>query len=93
MLQFVNDIAEPFFEKFKTLDDYLEYILNDNLLISYKDQIVPIVYYLMGRKQDACDYIDSRQKDTKRKGYTDIGDSVFISNFFSLLSTTTQSGL
>lgn len=83
MLDYVETIAEPFFSQFVSLDYYLEYRKNVGLQ-SERDQIIPIIYYLLGRKQDALEYIESRLNDPIRKGYTDIGDPVFLKNFYSL---------
>ena len=83
MIYYVKTLAEPFFSKFVSLDYYLEY--RKNIAVNAdRDHIVPIIYYYLGRKQDAIDYIDSRLHDPKRKGYTDINDPVFLNNFYSL---------
>ena len=83
MICFVNTIAEPFFSKFISLDYYLEYRKNVGLKAE-RDRISPIIYYHLGRKQDALEYIESRLNDPIKQGYTDICDLVYLKNFYSL---------
>lgn len=84
MICYVNTIAEPFFSKFISLDYYLEYRKKVGILAE-RDHVVPIIYYHLGRKQEALEYIESRLNDPIRKGYTDTCDLVFLKNFYSLL--------
>lgn len=87
MLGFVDEIAEPFFSNFKDVEDYLEYRKDIALHSVDRDRIVPIIYYLMGEKIDAIDYITSRLNDRTRAGYSDITDKVFLKNFFNLIQS------
>ena len=82
MINLVETVAEPFFSKFQTLDYYVEYLKTTAGI--ERDRIVPVVYYLMGQRDEAENYIQSRLNDTKHRGYIDIGDSVFLKNFHSL---------